>query len=177
MNAPTDKQVEFAINISRELVDLGHYGEGFTHADAEETIRVMAKTMDRKQFSEGIDRLIAVRNEVRTAARAKTTEVDQDGESLEGMHKIGDRIFKVQVAVHGSGNLYAKELVRDGDRWTFEYARGAMRSLSASSKMSLAEAKEFGALYGTCCVCGRTLTNETSIEEGIGPVCGGRFDR
>lgn len=38
-------------------------------------------------------------------------------------------------------------------------------------RMSYAEAQEFGQLYGTCAVCGRTLTNETSIDRGIGPVC------
>lgn len=41
--------------------------------------------------------------------------------------------------------------------------------------ITLDEAKEFGALYGTCCVCARTLTNEESISQGIGPVCGGRL--
>ena len=111
------------------------------------------------------------------------------GEATEGMHKVGDRIFKVQRAVHGSGNLYAKELVLvERDRveiedgvWhdftavQFEYAPGAMRLLSADTKMTLEEAKQFGALYGTCCACGRTLTNEDSIAAGIGPVCAGKF--
>jgi hypothetical protein len=35
--------------------------------------------------------------------------------------------------------------------------------------------KEIGRLTGICCVCGRTLTNEASIEDGIGPVCAGRM--
>lgn len=92
-----------------------------------------------------------------------------------GMYKQGDRIFKVQQAIHGSGNLYAKELVRHGDSFSFEYARGAIRRLSAEDKMSLEEAKEFGVLYGTCCVCGRVLTKESSIEAGIGPICAQKF--
>lgn len=89
----------------------------------------------------------------------------------EGMHKVGDTIYKVQRAIHGSGGLYAKRLVQYGDEWAFEYARGAMRLLSAATRMSLEEARAFGALYGTCCVCARLLTNEQSILEGIGPVC------
>lgn len=94
----------------------------------------------------------------------------------EGMHKVGDQIFKVQVAVHGSGNKYAKELIRNEDgEWSFAYAPGAIRRLGEDTKMTLEEAKAFGALYGTCCVCGRTLTDEVSIENGIGPVCGKRF--
>jgi hypothetical protein len=46
--------------------------------------------------------------------------------------------------------------------------------LTSADRMTLEDAKEFGALYGTCCVCGRLLTNEVSIEAGIGPVCGKR---
>ena len=50
-----------------------------------------------------------------------------------------------------------------------------IRRLCPEHKMSLADAKKFGALYGTCCVCGRTLTDEVSIEAGIGPVCAQKF--
>ena len=97
-------------------------------------------------------------------------------EAPEGMHRLDGVIYKVQRAVHGSGNLYAKALVEDGaGGWMFEYAPGVVRNLSEATKMSLEEAKQFGALYGTCCVCGRTLTSEASIEAGIGPVCSGKF--
>lgn len=89
----------------------------------------------------------------------------------EGMYRIADgTVFKVQKAVHGSGNLYAKRLTEDG----FEYAPGAIRRLTLADKMTLDEAKAWGVLYGTCCVCGRTLTDETSIAQGIGPVCAGK---
>lgn len=36
--------------------------------------------------------------------------------------------------------------------------------------------KDIGALTGNCCVCGRVLTNEDSIEDGIGPVCSGKME-
>ncbi len=94
----------------------------------------------------------------------------------EGMHKVGDAIYKVQVAVHGSGHLYAKRLsVSPSGKVTFAYEAGAVGRLSEDTRMSLEDAKAFGALYGTCCVCGRTLTDEKSIEVGIGPVCAGKF--
>lgn len=35
--------------------------------------------------------------------------------------------------------------------------------------------KDIGRLTGVCCVCGRTLTNEESIADGIGPVCAGKW--
>lgn len=106
------------------------------------------------------------------AAPASTEDVP------EGMHRFGGVFFKVQRAVHGSGNLYAKALVEDPNSssgWSFEYAPGAIRNLSADTALPLEEAKKFGALYGTCCVCARTLTDENSIEAGIGPVCATRF--
>jgi hypothetical protein len=95
-----------------------------------------------------------------------------------GMYQLADgAIYKVQLAVHGSGHLYAKRLVPGefGEKASFEYEAGAIRKLTAADRMSLEAAKAFGALYGTCCVCGRTLTDERSIEAGIGPVCSGRL--
>jgi len=94
-----------------------------------------------------------------------------------GMYRMDDVIYKVQLAVHGSGKPYAKRLVQDEEssEWFFEYAAGMVRRLQVEHRMSLDEAKAFGALYGTCCVCGRTLTDEKSIENGIGPVCGKKY--
>lgn len=87
-----------------------------------------------------------------------------------------EEIFKVQKAVHGSGNLYAKRLQQyDDGTWKFNFAPGAVRALKPEWRMTLEEAKAFGQLYGVCCVCGRTLTDETSIAEGIGPICSGRL--
>lgn len=123
--------------------------------------------------------------------------------SLEGMHRTADgTIYKVQRAVHGSGHLYAKQLVAhrecDGHEstdgpignvvycdgtcapeaeteWKFEFAPGALRLLSEDTKLTLEDAKQFGVVYGSCVVCGRTLTDEKSIAAGIGPVCAKRF--
>ena len=36
--------------------------------------------------------------------------------------------------------------------------------------------KRIGQATGHCCVCGRLLTNEASIDDGIGPVCSGRME-
>jgi hypothetical protein len=91
-------------------------------------------------------------------------------------------VYKVQRAVHGSGHLYAKKLEtlgapEDGDaEGTFVIAKGAIFKLRESWRMTLAEAELYGLLYGVCCVCGATLTDETSIARGIGPVCAGKVD-
>lgn len=112
-----------------------------------------------------------------TATRPASTRIEEAG-----MYKTPDgTIYKVQLAVHGSGNLYAKRLVvtpayRDEPTVVhFEYEAGALKKLTPEMRMTLEEAKAFGVLYGTCCVCGRTLTDERSITEGIGPICSGRL--
>jgi hypothetical protein len=127
---------------------------------------------DSRKASATIDALkVAARNAAHPI-RPAVAELE------DGMYRLpnGD-ILKVQHAVHGSGRQYAKRLVPPaefGGKAEFEYAPGAMRVLAPEHRMSLEDAKAFGALYGTCCVCGRTLTDEKSIAAGIGPVCGKR---
>jgi hypothetical protein len=95
----------------------------------------------------------------------------------DGMYRTPDgTIWKVQRAVHGSGQLYAKRLtVEPGQTGTFTYEPGAIRRLRPENRMTLEDAKAFGKLYGVCCRCGRTLTDERSIADGIGPDCAGRL--
>lgn len=105
----------------------------------------------------------------------------------DGMYKKGDAIYKVQHAVHGSGRQYAKKLcyfdsegyeakaAGDGGGWKFIYQQGAVNTLSPEDRMTLDEAREFGSIYGVCCACGATLTDEDSIAAGIGPICATKF--
>lgn len=50
-----------------------------------------------------------------------------------------------------------------------------MQALRDLNSDPMAVAIEYGRKTGTCCVCGRGLTNAVSVEEGIGPICGGRL--
>lgn len=96
----------------------------------------------------------------------------------DGIYKLGEDIYKVQKAHYGSGYLYAKRLVfKPGtdEKPRFVFEKGAISKLSPENRMTLEEAKAFGALYGFCCNCGRILTDEQSIEDGIGPICKGKF--
>jgi hypothetical protein len=38
-----------------------------------------------------------------------------------------------------------------------------------------AAAKAYGKAWSRCCVCGQTLTNDVSIENGIGPICAEKY--
>jgi len=98
----------------------------------------------------------------------------------DGMYRRDDgTIFKLYHTVHGSNVQVAKELVildpGPPAIVSFEYrGRKPLYGLKPSMRLTIEQAREFGALYGTCCICGRTLTNELSIALGIGPVCGNR---
>lgn len=91
-------------------------------------------------------------------------------------------VYKVIVAVHGSGFKYAKRLNSDTGDW--DMARGAIQLLRPEHEMTLEQALKVakvvandvnGALYGRCFRCGRTLTAEDSIERFMGPVCASKF--
>ena len=128
----------------------------------------------RHTATNGMD-AVRERGQLFTDVPGRNVPAPRRGPAEEGMYRLDGVIFKVQVAVHGSGKPYAKRLVQNGGAWSFEYAPGAVHKLGPEHLLTLDQAKEFGALYGTCCVCGRTLTNEASIEAGIGPVCASKF--
>lgn len=133
---------------------------------AEKGVEVVTDGMSVKEASQKITELKSL-----PAAAPKTAPVELE----DGMYKVGDTIYKIQHAVHGSGRQYAKQLVEDNGVWSFEFAAGAIKKIRPEHRLTMEQAAEFGALYGTCCVCGRTLTDEKSIERGIGPVCAGRL--
>lgn len=111
-----------------------------------------------------------------TAIAAPVKRVDRDG-----IYRADDdTIYKVQQAVHGSGRLYAKRLniTTDTDgtpHGTFVYAPGAIHTLRDDQRLTAEQAAAYGRLYGVCVACGATLTDETSIARGLGPVCARRF--
>lgn len=88
----------------------------------------------------------------------------------EGMYKVGGEIFKVYFTQ--AGHITTKQLTEEG----FEYTgRAPLSMIRPEHRMTLDEAKAYGKVTGTCCNCGRLLTNEESIEAGIGPICASKF--
>jgi hypothetical protein len=122
------------------------------------------------------------------AGRSKLREVAQrQGERLQkfqslqptrtpvkgdGVFRLGDDFFQVKRAVHGSGRLYANRFNPATRSW--EYASGALRRLAEEDRLSAAEAAKFGQLYGECIRCHRTLTDQESIDRGMGRDCAGK---
>lgn len=115
----------------------------------------------------------------------RPARVRTDVEVTEGMYRTPDGVvFKVQVAHQGSGQLYAKQMVKLEQprivrgkevHYGFIYVAGAIRRMRPEWKMTLDEAAEWGKLYGCCVRCGAILTDDVSIDEGVGPVCKTKF--
>lgn len=98
----------------------------------------------------------------------------------DGMYAFEGGIYKVIHAVHGSGYQYAKKLCTykttdaDGNPTTkaeFVLAYRILGKLRPEHLLTVEEAKKFGALYGICVRCTRTLTREDSIERMMGKTC------
>ena len=87
-----------------------------------------------------------------------------------GMYRRDGAVYRVVNSQ--AGRPYAKRL--NPATGKFDYAAGAIRTLTPADRMSLSEAAEYGRAIGRCCVCGATLTDPESVARGIGPVCGGR---
>lgn len=106
----------------------------------------------------------------------------------DGMYRLDGEVYKVQVAVHGSGHLYAKRLVIDAPATRdangnitrpgqahYERDSSAIARLRDEHRMTVADAKGFGDLYGMCIRCAATLTDEESIAAGAGRICRGKI--
>jgi hypothetical protein len=157
-----------------------------------------SRDFTKEEASMEIGRLLTIKAERRgqriaTAVReqvpaAQNIRVETASDPVEvGMYRKADgTIYKVQRS-QSSGNLYAKKLTPIGGerlsengaavQWHFVYDPGAIRTLRASNLLTLDEAKAFGIRYGVCCVCSTTLSDATSVANGIGPVCARRLGR
>ena len=157
----TDPRYVQAVEIARTWT-----GEGFRGSMGQ---RVRSGGTLSANMVEAILRIGAEQAEVRTNSGvvAQTPQrVD------EGWYMVGETPWKVQRAVNGSGNLYGKRLTADG--WV--YVPGGLKVIASDGqRMTVEQAQAYGRLYGVCAVCGRTLTDETSIANGLGPICQGRL--
>jgi len=173
----SEKQVAFMKKLQDEyqalqVAKLRHEGKS-VDADAVQQMEIdFHENLDMQEASRRIDRLIGMIKTIKETP-VRLDAVSGRIEVEDGYYLVGGRVYKVQHAVHATGGQYAKVL--DFKTGRFEYEAGAIRKVQPSMKLSVKEAAHYGKLYGRCIVCGRTLTDETSIERGIGPICEGRL--
>lgn len=95
--------------------------------------------------------------------------------ATEGFYEHGGSVYRVQKSKN-TGNLYAKILVTEEfGRAHWDYAPGVVRKLADADRLTLETARKMGHAYGVCMVCGRTLTDPSSVDAGIGPICSGKL--
>jgi hypothetical protein len=91
---------------------------------------------------------------------------------------LGD--FKVVMFQSGAVAVVGKQFgtgtkgIIDPDGSLRRFAKmtdAELETLKDVELRGLEAVKEIGLATGTCCCCGRTLTDEYSIQNGIGPVC------
>lgn len=80
-------------------------------------------------------------------------------------------MFRVQTS-QDSDRRYAKLLLPAGG-WGYE--RGAIFTLAAGERLSVADLAEWGLNTGVCAICARLLSTAESVARGIGPVCAKRY--
>lgn len=183
-NRPTDRQRDYA----QSLMD--RYGFDFAAGKSFDTLTKsqvsdVITALKARDFAAAavVIFLVAVEPTETKQETSKPRAARFDTEQLEdGFYSHDGSIYKVIRAVHGSGRKYAKRLDLETGEWI--HAPGKVKDLRPEMKLTLDEAlktaKATGlnpdsALYGRCFVCGRTLTDETSIDLGIGPVCREKF--
>jgi uncharacterized protein DUF6011 len=164
-------------------------------AEREEERRVAAYKAQRDELYPGTTPSTAHRQFVKLDELRGVVDAPVTQDGMYRSPQTGE-IFKVQWN-RGSGDgrrLYAKQLIMwvldghhalreiplegskvEGVSSEFQYAPGAMRFIRPDWRMTMEEAKAFGALYGTCVRCGRTLTLEESIERAMGRVCASKI--
>lgn len=88
-----------------------------------------------------------------------------------GAYRHDGTVYSVRSTVE-SHRLYA--VYWTGTGWSVrDY--NIVRWIKPEERLSLSEAKQFGAMTGMCCHCGRTLTDPKSVYAGIGPICAQRY--
>ena len=149
--------------------------EGQDEQIALDNIAAWAEGRSQTEVSEQIGRLKSLGYTGRKyVGQDKTEEPTAPAELEAGFYELtAGMVVKVQLAVHGSGNLYAKRLNTETGK--FEYQPGLINLVrERGTRLTVERARELGQLYGMCIRCGATLTDEDSIERGMGPVCAGK---
>lgn len=83
--------------------------------------------------------------------------------------------FKVSAPTEGrwAGRVFLAQLASDNE-WPVKGARRGMVMAEIAKDYHAAGAR-FGRRIGRCCRCHRTLTDDKSRANGIGPECAGKF--
>lgn len=161
----TPKQVSYAMSLQAQRADENDHVSEADYA-----------AMTRKEMSAAIDHLLSLPKPDKAQRTVAVSAVLEDG-----MYYVEDtnEVFKVyHTRTSGAQCVKRLDIVKEATATTpavgrFTYLGAVAKHLPAKAqRMSLESAKALGRIYGFCVKCAATLTDETSIASGIGPVCG-----
>lgn len=115
--------------------------------------------------------ILAVLRNIEQDGNKVATPVESDPITECGIYGNEHGVYRVKQS--REGRFYAMRFIPEADKKSdrFTYERGAIYTLTPKHRLTLAQAVELGAQHGVCVVCGAELSDPTSIERGIGPVC------
>lgn len=148
----SERQVKYALDLLRTRM----WPDAIDEADL--------RNMERRAVSKLIDGL--------KSAPSKPDAADEQPEVGMYIDRETDSVFRFYFGQR-SGRVLAKRLMGKGDGWGYQYVGSAQKAMAKHKlvRMPIEEAKAWGKMTGTCCVCARRLDVPESVEAGIGPVC------
>lgn len=159
MNLASAPAVTFLQNLAKDRVTTGFPWLADTLAAA------VAGKASAFQVSKAIDSL--------KAAPWLTPKADLPKHEMVpvGFYMMDGICYKVRAGKANPSQRYAMAFQIAGAKGSYVFAKGAMGKLTLAMKLTLAEAARIGHQTGSCCICGRELTDPASIAMGIGPIC------
>lgn len=159
----TDGQINFAQQLFHEREPLGQPAH-LERSNGVEAAEDFINHMSKRDIGEFIGQM---KRQPRRPRPVKSGKVFVG----EGFYLFNDK--PVQVRTSANGHKYSVILVNGG--WV--YSPGLTAKLRPENRLTVAQAQEYGKIYGHCACCGYKLTNTKSIELGIGPDCRKRLER
>lgn len=166
------------------LLDLGNLTGKINEVTAE---IAKGRGPSKARASALIARLLELKDQLAAAPAASAAAPSAEGTDLRGLSggyyaaTLGGvtKFFKVDVVTEGrwDGWIFVRlqasdDLHKQGSQKPGQLYTGASRDyLAAIVADEQAAYRLYGSELGTCGVCGRTLTDETSRAFGVGPIC------
>lgn len=108
------------------------------------------------------------------AAQTALHSGSSEMEAEVGYYLFNDEVVHVERSKANPERHIARRMVpptHKGDRGRWVYTRGLVWRLKAEHRLTDEQARTLSRQYGVCILCGNTLSDPKSVEQGIGPHC------
>lgn len=171
----------FAVSLLQDVGKYGHLTEGQERA----AYKTMAKCHDRE-----VAREKAKQDAEKNAVVVDLAKINELIETAKGnglkrpkLRVDSLEVYPAKANSKNAGFLYVKEngsyagKISPEGKFTksYEASETVQDSLVAVAKDPMGALTNYGRVTGNCACCGRELTNQASIDLGIGPICAKKY--